>query len=283
MARRVELRNHPDPTLPGVAEDVDIVGLRIIAVGGRVGVVPVQGTAETGHHGILFLDGPILLQFRNAPECPVGSKFGKAVDLHAPAFVVTQVEVQVVQFIMGHDVEEPLHFLFPGEVPAHVQHDAAVGKVRAVLDDGGGNLLPGGIAAQVLHRDCRPEGAVLIGRLHFHRVVHGDPVPARLLSRNDGRLGDIDLAEVHGPFARSDALETGNHVVGRGFHVIIGKGLHGLGRLENTFQLHRDRFRAFLLEVESLRRPAPVHQGPRLVAERHRLSFRVRGRNHPVQ
>ena len=283
MARRVELRNHPDPTLPGVAEDVDIVGLRIIAVGGRVGVVPVQGAAEARHHGILFLDGPVLLQFRNAPEGAVGSEFGEAVDLHAPAFVVTQMEVQVVQFVMGHDVQQPLHVFFPGEVPAHVQHDAAVGKVRAVLDDGGGNLLPGGIAAQVLHRDRRPEGAVPVGRLHLHRVVHGDPVPPRLLSRNDGRLGDIDLAEVHGPFARGDAFEPGNHVIGRGFHVVIGKGLHGFGRLEDIFQVHGDGFLPFLLEVERLRRPPPVHQGPRLVAERHGLALRVRGRNHPVQ
>ena len=283
VSRGVELRNHADPALPGVAEQVDVVGLRIIAVGGRFRIVPVQRAAEARHHGVLFVDAAILLQFRNAPECPVGGEFGKTVNLHAPALVVPQVEVQVVQLVVGHDVQEPLHVLFPGEVPAYIQHDAAVGKVRAVLDDRGGNLLPGGIAAQVLHRDRRPESAVLIGRLHFHRILHGNPVPPRLPTRNDRRIRDIDLAEVHGPIARGDAFETGNHVISRRFHGIIGEGLHGLGGQEDIFQLHGNRFSPLLLEIEGLRRPAPVHQGPRLVAERHGLALRVRGRNHPVQ
>ena len=283
MPRGVELRNHPDPAFPGIAEQVDVVFLRIIPVGRRAGVIPVQGAAETRHEGLFFVDGTILLQLRNAPEGAIGRQFGKTVDLHAPAFVVAQMEVQVIQFVMGHDVQKSLDILLLREVPAHIQHDAAVREVRAVFDDGGGDGLPGRIPAQVLQRDGRPEGTVLIGRLHLDRVRYGNPVPPRLLSRDVCRLGDIDLADSHGPAARGDAFQPGNHVIDIRFHGIVGKGMDGLDGLENILQRHGDGLFPLFLEVEGLRRPALVHQTRCFIAERHRLSLRIRGRNHPQQ
>ena len=66
-------------------------------------------------------------------------QFGIARHRQAPALVVRQVELELVEFIVGHHVHEFLQVLHGDEVAGGVHHHAAPRVARLVLDDSAGN------------------------------------------------------------------------------------------------------------------------------------------------
>lgn len=72
-------------------------------------------------------------------------------DLHPPALVVGEVQMQCVEAVHGHQIEEAQHVVLGHEVPRHVQHRAAPGEPRRVLDAYGGHRPshPGHLVAAV--------------------------------------------------------------------------------------------------------------------------------------
>ena len=66
-------------------------------------------------------------------------QFGIARHRQAPALVVRQVELELVEFIVGHQVHEFLQVLDGDEVARRVHHHAAPRVARLVLDDSAGN------------------------------------------------------------------------------------------------------------------------------------------------
>jgi hypothetical protein len=55
-------------------------------------------------------------------------------DCDAPALVVGQVEMQAVELVEGHEVDEPLHLARPVEVPRDVEHQATPSEAGPVVD-----------------------------------------------------------------------------------------------------------------------------------------------------
>lgn len=77
---------------------------------------------------------------------PPGPDLGEprvAPDLHPPALVVRQVQVQDVQFVRGHQVELAQDGVLGQEVPGDVEQHAAPGEAGGVLDAQVRQALPG--------------------------------------------------------------------------------------------------------------------------------------------
>ena len=68
-------------------------------------------------------------------------QFGIARHRQAPALVVRQVELELVEFIVGHQVHEFLQVLDGDEVARRVHHHAAPGVAGLVRDDAAGDAL----------------------------------------------------------------------------------------------------------------------------------------------
>ena len=68
-------------------------------------------------------------------------QFGVARHRQAPALVVRQVELELVEFVVGHHVHEFLQVLDGNEVAGGVHHQAAPRVAGLVLDDAAGNAL----------------------------------------------------------------------------------------------------------------------------------------------
>ena len=102
MAGGVELRNHSDVALRGIAQNFHKVRVRIITVGRAGQVIPVQGGAVGGLQGVGFRDGAILVQDRQTAVGTVGGKLREGVNLHAPPFVVPHMQVQDIGLVPSH-------------------------------------------------------------------------------------------------------------------------------------------------------------------------------------
>ena len=178
---------------------------------------------------------------------------------------------------MGQDVDEFQEVVLARKVPAHVQHDAAVGEVRPVFDDGGRDRAVLRVPFEVGERDGGVIGAVVVVELDADRAVQPDPVPAmgHVLGREHG---DVVVIERGRALERLDFLQPGNHVVGGEVGGLIVKRMHRFRREKNVFHLHGNGFLAFDLEVETFRGAALVHQGAGLVAEDHVFPAGIRRR-----
>ena len=62
------------------------------------------------------------------------SEFLEARNLYSPALVVREVEVEPVELVLGHEVQQTEHVLHGVKVPGHVQHKAAVSEPGGVHD-----------------------------------------------------------------------------------------------------------------------------------------------------
>ena len=108
----------------GVAHDLANLFLRIIpAVGNPV----VFGRSTQIAHERLLADGAL--------ACQVGI----FLDLDTPALVVGQMEMEPVEFMHGQNVDEGLHILHGHEMPADVEHRAAIAEIGFVLHRHGRN------------------------------------------------------------------------------------------------------------------------------------------------
>src|SRR5690606_17674330 len=113
VSRHVDLRDDGDVPLGGVGDDVAVVVL---------GEVTAAHTVDTG-----------------ARSTAHGGEFGPAFDLDAPALVVRQVDVQVVDLVARDFVDVGLDLIKRVEVARDVEHGAAVGEPWVVDDAAAGH------------------------------------------------------------------------------------------------------------------------------------------------
>ena len=107
MARHVDLGHDRDEPARRVRDDLAVVVLRVVSR-------PAPST-------------PV-------PRPPTSVSAGQPVDLDAPALVVGEVQVQVVDLEQRDVVDVALDLVDREEVPGDVEHRAAVGEPRGVLD-----------------------------------------------------------------------------------------------------------------------------------------------------
>ena len=144
MPRKIDFRHYGDAALIRIGNDVADLVLGVeAAVAYAVVAVPV-----VAYHGAV------------AP----GADFGKArilVDLYAPALVFGEVPVEAVELVDGHRVQYLLDLILAEEVPAAVQHQAAVAKARGVRNVAARQAPSGSrvrLRAVNSHRQHLPEG-----------------------------------------------------------------------------------------------------------------------------
>ena len=106
MARDVEFGDDEHVAGFRILEDLDVIGLGVETVAGGLGVVPVGGDAVGVEQGVRLRNRSVLVQGRDTAVSAIRREFREAVHLHAPAFVVTEVQVQAVRLVMGEDVDE---------------------------------------------------------------------------------------------------------------------------------------------------------------------------------
>ena len=124
VAGHFDFGNHLDMAFGGVAHDLANLFLRIIpAVRNPV----VFGRSTQIAHERLLADGTL--------ACQVGI----FLDLDTPALVVGQMEMEPVEFMHGQNVDEGLHILHGHEMPADVEHRAAIAEIGFVLHRHGRN------------------------------------------------------------------------------------------------------------------------------------------------
>mmetsp|Transcript_12922 Transcript_12922/g.30707 ORF Transcript_12922/g.30707 Transcript_12922/m.30707 type:complete len:240 (-) Transcript_12922:448-1167(-) len=119
VARQVELRHHLD--VQRLCEAQDVLDL-LYGVGVVVG------------YFIQLLGLMALL--RGAAVCAQPNELRELVHREAPALVVRQVPVEVVQLEEGHGPQQMLHLRGLEEVPAHVQHKASPFQGGGIFDLG---------------------------------------------------------------------------------------------------------------------------------------------------
>ena len=152
VAGEVDLGHDGDEPLGGVVDDLAVVGLRVEAALG-----PVDGVAATDL-----------------------GQLGPRVDRDAPALVVGEVQVEVVELEQRQVVEVALDVVDGEEVAGHVEHGAAVGEARLVADGDGRH---GAIGAGVSERH------------ELAQALHGR-VGARRRGCGDADAGRIDVERV---------------------------------------------------------------------------------------
>ena len=124
VARGVKFRHHLDAALPGIFQDFLVFlfrkesGVAEAAVGGRF-------------EGFRLLQVPV----RHLVMAAEGRQVRKLGDFQAPGLVVSQMEMQEVQLVGGHDVQHLENLLLAAEIPHYIQHEAAEAQVRPVFDD----------------------------------------------------------------------------------------------------------------------------------------------------
>ncbi len=106
VPRHVDLWHHVDEPLARVGDDRRVLALR---------EVPAFPPADRGATAVARETGP-------------------GADREAPALIVRQVEVEPVELVEAHEVDQPLDVVHAEEVPRHVEHRPAPGEARPVVD-----------------------------------------------------------------------------------------------------------------------------------------------------
>src|SRR5665647_891597 len=123
MTRRLDLGDHRDEPRISVGNDLADVVLRVVAA------------VRASVAGRVRLRADLALP---APRAHLGqSRVAK--DLDAPTLVLGQVQMQHVEPVHGHEVDETQHVMLRHEVARHVEHGAAPGEPRRILDLHGGD------------------------------------------------------------------------------------------------------------------------------------------------
>ena len=107
-------------------------------------------------------------------------------DLQPPALVVVQVPVEDVQLVGRHGVDQPLDLVHGLEVPGAVQHEAAPGVARGVLDADEGQ--GGAVGGQLPDGDRAIEQALAVARGDLD--ARGPDIDGVLLARAGRTLQD---------------------------------------------------------------------------------------------
>jgi hypothetical protein len=199
---QVDLRDHGDPALGGVGDDLAQVVL------GVEPAVPLTVVLELGL---------VVGHLADHRLVPPGADLGEPrvrVDLDPPALVVGEVQVQHVQPVQGDHVDHLEDEVLRHEVPRDVEHHPAPAEPRRVRDPHRrhGDLATLGRYGSVQHLLVRrlgvPQRVLGAGREPGAVRRHVDPVLglAEVLDHRPDRLGDRILGEPlafgEGEFAR---------------------------------------------------------------------------------
>ena len=193
------------------------------------------------------------------------------------------MQVQAVDLVEGEDVDQTNQVVLFGEIAADVQHQAAVLEVGPVGDDAVGHVEVSGVLPEAGQGGDGVLCALLVRGFDVDLPVQGYPVPAGDLLRVVNHVVGGEVLDVRDAFAGLHLLQAGDDVEDSCGDVVPCEGLHLFRREEVVRYLDGDGLSALLLEVESLRGAAPVHQGPALIGQDHFLAVRVGGGNHPVE
>ena len=113
--------------LARVHKDVDEILSCEVSVGGIGGVLVIPSSAVVGQQTVALVGGVAALR---ANLC----QFGDTRNLESPRFVVHQVQVQNIQPVGAHLVDESEDIFFLREVARNIEHKPAIGIVGPVLD-----------------------------------------------------------------------------------------------------------------------------------------------------
>ncbi|MNU93097.1 hypothetical protein D3C71_830290 [compost metagenome] len=158
MAGNIHFRHHGDVACGGVGDHVADLLLRI----------------ETA----VQMRRAVRVDARFASGRTTTADFGQlrvALDFHAPALVIGEMPMEGVELVRCHGVEQRLDLLDALEVAGRVEHEAAPGKARRVLDAHRREAdRVGGIAGQQLPQRHRAveQAAVIAGFDHDAVAVH---------------------------------------------------------------------------------------------------------------
>ncbi len=190
MARHLDLGNHLDMPQPGVLHDLADLLLRIEAAPGAR-IVRLAVAAVAFPPALPVLVGPPRRELRQA---------GVTVNLDAPSGAVGQVHVQAVELEERHGVDLTLDELHRPEMAAHVDHEAAVGETRRILDRAAGDLLRASVVRELQQGLHGVEGARRRPRRH-RDPARRDLQPVGLLRGDAARRGVDPNFEIGTPLS----------------------------------------------------------------------------------
>ena len=151
-----------------------------------------------------------------------GFQLGVPGHREAPALVIREVEVELVEFVEGHYINEFFNILHRHKVTGSVHHHAAPSKPGLVFNDAAGDAAVLVLGLELFQRVFGIEEAGAVTRLNFHALrLDRDLVsfrPQGFVSRlfEDFRRGTHAGGGVDFGRFRDD-------LIGTGFHVVSGK------------------------------------------------------------
>lgn len=155
---------------------------------------------------------------------PGGHAFQLGVSGHgkAPALVIRKVEMELVEFVEGHHINEFFDVLHRHEVARGVHHHAAPAKPGLVFNDAAGNAAVLVLGLELFQRVFGVKETRAIASLDFHALrLDGDFVSLRPQGLIGGLLEDFGGFTDSGGSTDFDGFR--DDVIGTGFHVASGK------------------------------------------------------------
>ena len=214
VARHVQLGNDVDAQCRGVGHHFADLLLRVAAAVERAAfTIRAQQLPGQPVGRIERLLGPfgtgdvVPVRRRVAPGALLRQR-GIAADLDAPALIVGQMPVELVELVFGHPQQQRLDLLLGEEVARHVEHAAAPGVAGRILDLDGRDRRPASRRGELPQRgDGRDRAAVASG---------GDADPVRRDPKAVGALAERAVECQHDvalvPERRSGKLRPGKRM-----------------------------------------------------------------------
>ena len=140
----------------------------------------------------------------------------------APTLVIREVEMELVEFVEGHHINEFFDVLHRHEVARGVHHHAAPAKPGLVFNDATGYAAVLVLGLELFQRVFSVKEARAVACLNFHALrLDGDFVSLRPQGLVGGLLEDFGGFTDAGGSADFDRFR--DDLIGTGFHVAGGK------------------------------------------------------------
>ena len=209
VAGALDFGDDVDAESVGAANEFDEVLASPVAVG-RAGLR--VGVAVAGEH---LVEMVVLAVGTITAACAHLCQLGQTLDFQAPGLVVGDVEVETVEAVDGHDVQDFVHRLGAEEVTRDVDVLAAPGVVGPVGDDGVGKFFAL-VGVKHLAFEMIVDGPLLVGAAGDDEAVvaHGDLRVLGILGADvheggNGRDGALAAGELHALEGRDNVVRAG--------------------------------------------------------------------------
>ena len=126
MARSFYLGDDVDVEFRGVTEQVDELFACEVSVAAGCWVVGKRAGAVCRVEHVFFIE-------RVSAACAVFGQFRKSRYFQPPRFVVVEVEMEFVELVVRHLVENLLDGFLCLEIACDIEHESAVGEIGLVL------------------------------------------------------------------------------------------------------------------------------------------------------